>query len=773
MLQDEVNPVVEILKDANSRLGADRINLVGGVDESTYRRWFAIWGPAPTPVRARLAGCALWKQLEDAGPEVREAILNCVARFAPRPPNGWTEQSFAAVFFQLADGYRHKRSSRSPRARKAPLRSRRGPAHESVRPVAGATVQRHPFDPTSHAHQRVNALFQAADMPVVDGFAHCGDEVRLHLGPLYAYMERLQESARVPNQFAPGGLIELDELYVELMAAEDQRGAIAPGTISDSGGVLAADLPTSGLISQWRKCVEQHRIPVEALVSRTEVIPAVLFGDPGSGKSTLTHFLLHALGRGFATGKGTVGSGALPFRISLSEFTVAAADCNYEVIRYLARDHLRVPAEELDDWQMMLVHLFANQRPFRLLVIFDGIDEATPNTPVFPTLRQRLGDISAVARVLFTSRRAGFLPPVVNYATFELVELAEPAMVRLVENWFRHVIPRSASFVQSFVLWLFADPGRHEMARNPCLLSLLCYLNQACPEDGFIQAVNRSELYRLGVEKLTSDAERLRTVDKESGLDALSGFALDRYLNLGQATAPHALFSREEIRQFLSSNSADRRMAEAASTDSPLTHHLDHMWLRTRLVSKWNEREWYCFQHLSFQEYFAARCLVTRPEPEVQALLAERCFDPYWQEVWRFYAGLCRGQGVRGESRFGTLARAVISTRDFYDQCLFWFAPLCAEYGMQDTRALLGFDLRTGLYRQIASGTSHTLAHMRAIVDIDPEFFLDRVEGVLSRQIACYRKDLRDCRERRFPDEEEVRSAVAMLECICNYSGQN
>ncbi len=767
--EQDGNPVLEILRDANARLGENCLNLVG-LNESTYRRWFRGDGQ-PTPGSAKHAGESLWRQLAQATDQVRKAILDKVTGFQKPPEGGWSEQTLGSAFHTLADGFRRqlRRDGNAIQSKQEARlgRSTMGNLIGAQRLGPGSPSRHHAYDPSSPIYQRVNQLFESAGLPVFDGQVSCGAEVQVHLGPLYAYLEELQRSARIANQFAPGGLIELNELYVELSAAEDQRdgGGFASGGegVSD---VLEADLPTARAVTRWRSRVEQHRIPLEALVSRTEVLPAVLFGDPGAGKSTLTTYLLHALGQGLVTQRGLMVEGALPFHISLREFTLAGELDHYEIIPYLLRHRLRVPAEDLDSWRTVLGHFFRDQRPYRLLLIVDGVDEATPSPQVFAQLRRQFGNMTAVSRLIFTSRRAGFLPPVAGYAAFELLELTEPTMFQLVQNWFRCVHPRSESFVHSFLLWLFADPARHDMARNPCLLSLLCYLNQARPDNGFIQAANRAELYRLAVEKLTSDADRLPATGREEGLDALAAFALDRYVNLGPSRGPHALFSREEARQFLEHHQGIVPVAERVAAGSPLARHLDAIWLQTRLVGKWSDRDWYCFLHLSFQEFLAARCLVTRPEVEVEALLSLHRFNPFWREVWRFYAGLCREQGIRGESRFGALARAYVSRRDLYEQCLFWFAPLSAEYGLRDTRRLLGFDLRVELNRHVTSGRAQTLAHIRMMVDMDPEYFLDQARSVLDRQVSGYTQRAHLGRRHPLPDEAQVRLAAAILGCI-------
>ena len=613
--------------------------------------------------------------------------------------------------------------------------------------VGGTT----PFDALNVLHRRVSDLFKSAGFLLEQGVAILGTDIRIHLGPLLAYLEALQGSAVVPNQFAEGGQIILDELYVELMAAENQR--------VDS--LVGPDETTrADPIQVWRAHSQRHRIPLATLLSRTEVLPAVLFGDPGAGKSTLLHFALRDVARSLANGETLAANAALPFRISLHELAKDGETDNFEIIPYLVRRILKVTEAEVASWRAALAHLFRNVRPLRLLLLVDGVDEITPQRSVFDCIHQKLEDATSIARMVITSRRAGFLRPVRAFAAFELVELAEPAMARLVQNWFAHVRPQPPRYVQSFTLWLFADPRRQEMAANPCLLSLLCYLNQDRVEDDFIQAVSRAELYRLAVGKLTGDPDRSVPTGLPPALEALAQFALDRYA--ASNGAPKVLFSRAEVRQFFHDTGPAHRSAAGVWP----ADFLDDVWLRTRLVSCWDGGEHYHFIHLSFQEYFAARWLVVLPLPEVEALLRKHRYNPYWREVWRFYAGLCRALEPRGDARFAALAKAYCEPRDLYDQTLFWLAPLCAEFGLRDTRPLLGFDLRTELHRLLLAGHNQSTAFIRRMVEVDPEYYLDLARTLLDRQVAGYRNAPSRGKKSETPDEGEVRLMVGVLSGI-------
>jgi hypothetical protein len=601
----------------------------------------------------------------------------------------------------------------------------------------------------------VDAFLGGAGFEVQAGKVALDAKFWLALDPLYRYLDALQGRAMIPNYFPGVPEIPLDGLYVELSATEDLRGNFVmadPGVLADA---RVADPVPLNPIHAWRQKANQKRLPLEALVSATQMMPAVVFGDPGSGKSTLLLYAVHWLARNAVRGRDTAGITAIPFRISLRDFAQNANSIDFQILQYLVRQELKVTeAHAVDHWRDLLARLFLNVRPFRLFLLIDGIDEVTPDPTAFQTIRERLKDVTSVARVIFTSRRAGFLSPVSPYAAYELVELSEMAMHDLISNWFETVHPRSTDFVQSLRRWVFADPRLHEMGTNPCLLSLLCYLNQTRQPNEFISAGCRAELYAAAVQQLTALPGLVPPSELENALETLSAFALDRYECLGSTSAPLALFNREEYRDFAARSNA--------AVFQITTRYLDEVWLRTRLVSRWNLGNWYHFLHLTFQEYLAAWRLVTLDEQQVAPFLEKFRDNPHWSEVWRFYAGLCSLQGPRGLTKYHRLLRCFAERKDLFNQSLFRLAPLVAEFRGADPKPILGFDLRARLEELVADGDLDPRPYLRALVEIDPAFYMERVQRVLNPWMRFYSGA---CSERPV-NGAEISTALILLEFL-------
>ena len=727
----------------------------GSPSRSTYQSWLD--GEAsPYPGTAGAAIQHIWTLA--LLPENRANLAEIKAYLAKHFPNAPVEEGAPA----LADWFRNyvalqRQSQAVDKARPIPLQ----PDTEVAIPSARSQLALHePPIAADPVVAFVDRLFTDAGFTVTSGCALVDSQTQVPLEPLYRYIRRLQHTATIPNYFPGVPEIPLDELFVELSAAEDLRGDIVLGGGPDSPNFQGSPV-TLDPIRAWRVAANQKRLPLETVISRTTLRPAVLFGDPGSGKSTLLLYALHALARGGVRGTAVAAANMIPFRISLREFARDGADIGFQILQYLIRKELAITDEtELEGLRFLLSHFFSNERPFRLFLLIDGIDEVTPDADAFGAISERLSQATSIAQMLFSSRRSGFVAPVRHYTAYELLELSEPAIHGLINNWFGRVFPRTPDFIACFIQWIFADPSLHEMAANPSLLSLLCFLNQNCVKNAFIQARNRTELYEIAVSKLVQDLHRPIGASLHPSLNTLYAFALDRYASLGTSSLPVALFSREELRQFLA------RLPKGKASDE-LNHsltQLDDIWLRTRLVSRWNLGEWYHFMHLTFQEFFAARCLVTLSDAKVGRLIRRYRYNPYWQEVWRFYSGLRGLAGPSGRGRFLELAKAFLEPKDLFDQTLFLLAPLCAEFRGVDIQRDLKIDLSERLHDLVREGHNQSRKYIRRMVDVNPGHFLRRVKLTLTPIYEFYLQGIDGAR----PDTDpgEVRLAVQILECI-------
>ncbi len=466
----------------------------------------------------------------------------------------------------------------------------------------------------------------------------------------------------------------------------------------------------------------------------------------------------------------------IPFRIALKEFAQAVRADGFSVLQYVVRSQLCVGEEEVDQWVSFLHDLAADKRPFRLILLVDGIDEASPDKDSYDAICREMADLSAMAKLVFTSRRAGFAPPVTLFEHYELVPLSDISIQAMIRNWFRAVGGRSTEFVDSFTSWVFEDSQRQEMAGNPCLLALLCYLNEDKTGGHFLQATCRAHLYGMAVDKLRKDASREGVNLVDATVSLLAGFAVARYTGDGGERGPEVLFREEQAIGFLRAKLGDRGVGELEP------FRVLDSWRRMRLVARWDLGALHHFIHQTFHEYFAARGLLLLPIDEVAAWLEKHRFNPYWREVWRFYAGLCRDHLPDGRTRFGQMIRSVCVPEDEFGEVGFIAAPLCAEHGLRDTTTLLGYDLRDRLFDIVRSmgkpetgetlemSESRTLRdpqlvpRVRVMVELDPRYFLGWVRQTLEQMAQVVSKG----GQRTAPTDSaaEALFAAIVLNCI-------
>lgn len=703
--------------------------------------------------------------------------------FTPRevetqPAVAWTRARFTAWFVECFEAAQERVSQENRRRRD----SRRKDLALILKRIPGNPGR---VDASPEVIRKVDEMLKAAGVTVDKHHAVPVPDCLVSLAPLYEYVDRLQRSARIPGYYPGVPEIILDELYVELSAAPDQRGLDSGG--QDSRDWTEADPKVPDHFERWRLAANRQRISPATLLSEAAVEPVVVLGDPGSGKSTLSRFLLHELGRSLLGASKLQFHPVLPFRIALSELAQEARAKDVSVLRYLARTQLRVGETDLDNWVTLLSHFATDTRPFRLLLLVDGIDEATPDKETYGKICDRLSDVSSVAMLVFTSRRAGFHPPFPKFGAYELVPLSDLSIQAMIRNWFRAVRRQPEEFVQSFTTWVFADSRRQQMAGNPCLLALLCYLNQDIRAGRFLQASCRAQLYALAVDKLRNDMSRGGVGPVNGVLSLLAGFAMARYTSQDEGRGPEVLFRDQQALDYLRT-----RLGELQSGELEPVKILD-AWREMRLVAQWDLGSWHHFLHQTFQEYFAACGLLALPVETVSVWLAHHRFNPYWREVWRFYAGLCRDHLPDGRARFRGLIQAVCVPADEFGEVGFFAAPLCTEYGVPDTTVLFGYDLRQRLFQALRERHRRSMGafkglmaglgrqdllemreartlqdpflvtRARVMVELDPRYFLNWVRRTLDG--ATEVNDLGRPRAREV-DPTSVLFGVLILNCI-------
>ncbi|MFZ5478615.1 MAG: NACHT domain-containing protein [Myxococcota bacterium] len=357
----------------------------------------------------------------------------------------------------------------------------------------------------------------------------------------------------------------------------------------------------------------------------------VVLGDPGSGKSTLARWLVLS----HLDGHGPLG-GHLPLLVELRDHR---GDRGF--LHYLQR------LGETQGYGLNAPGLAELLRDRPSLVVFDGLDEVFD-----PVRRARIAEEIVGfatrfprARIVVTSRGAGFAEAPFRAADFHLCALAElddAQIATFVRGWFRATAPPGEAPVREARVLdaIAASPAIALLARNPLLLAILTLLarSRELPRE-------RAGLYEHAVRVLCHGWDLRKHVAGD--LDDTRKLALLRRVAC-------------RMQEGLAQNRIDEETLHAEVRD----------WLRTRLhrapadaerdadavVAGLRERDFvlcrvgdgeYGFVHRTFLEYLCADAVVRRFEKErtlseegLAEWVAERADDDAWREVLRLVCGM-------------------------------------------------------------------------------------------------------------------------------------
>ncbi|MCP4658191.1 MAG: NACHT domain-containing protein, partial [bacterium] len=237
---------------------------------------------------------------------------------------------------------------------------------------------------------------------------------------------------------------------------------------------------------------------------------AVLLGDPGSGKTTVTRYVAYALATGDPTHIGPAVGGLLPVLVRLANFGEAlAAEPELTLVDYVGLRLMPQPAFG----SCLREAIEAGQ----CLVILDGLDEITvPQLRIAVTARiESLVHAWGGNRFLVTSRIVGYerSPLTRDFQHATLCELTIADRERFVELWYaaikaeirdRSLAAREAELIEA----LRDKPQIARMAANPLLLTIMVLMHWR----GVKLPSRRVQVYQNATETLIEywTAERVR-----------------------------------------------------------------------------------------------------------------------------------------------------------------------------------------------------------------------------------------------------------------------
>ncbi len=385
----------------------------------------------------------------------------------------------------------------------------------------------------------------------------------------------------------------------------------------------------------------------------------VVLGDPGSGKSTLVHWLAWALAKYTPLSKSAVLAGLIPLPMTLRDLSIGrsvtweglvSAFLKHEMCRPIATDSSVIRA-----W------LSSGQA----FVLLDGLDEIG-SVEVRSDLRNAVFDGMAQypkCRWLLTSRVVGYdlvpfhgrdagamseekrpssdaCPPDVRQETqvaYYATPFDDTQVARFAQNWFNEreaARERAYTGAQNFIAAIRSHPTTTRLSRTPNLLTMmaLIYRVKARLPHGRTLLYNQiAEAYLQSIDTYRKIQELEYPLEQKQRWLSRVGFEMQRRRSrLLQGTNPDGtdgtreiLVSGEVLRGWIAEAMAESGYGRDEQAAGIV---VDHIGRRSGLLLPRGEDQ-FAFMHLSFQEYFAA------------CHIEERITSPQWYagkaELWK------------------------------------------------------------------------------------------------------------------------------------------
>jgi NACHT domain len=376
-----------------------------------------------------------------------------------------------------------------------------------------------------------------------------------------------------------------------------------------------------------------------------EISRTVLLGDPGSGKTTAAHVLMHH--------QAAKVDGRVPFMVTLREFVAIAAQRS--VAGYLQ--------DRLEGFYQCPVPPGSVERLLlsgAALVIFDGLDEladASHRGNLTAIIERFCAEYPQTA-VLVTSRLAGYEQTQFDNRQFTRYRLGgfdDQQVAAYVRKWFAQedeILPEEAD--RQAAAFLTESESLPDLRANPLMLALMCVLYRG---EGSMPR-NRPDVYAQCTALLFRKWDARRHIDIQLRAKSQAGPAIRHLaywmLTRGQeeptVTEPELL---RETSAFLYDQGFEDGDEAFDAAQEFITFCRNRAWVFSDAGSTADGQRLYAFTHRTFLEYFAAAHLAAVCDsPEGLAReLAPRIARQEWEVVAELAVQIKSSNSDRGLQR--------------------------------------------------------------------------------------------------------------------------
>lgn len=364
--------------------------------------------------------------------------------------------------------------------------------------------------------------------------------------------------------------------------------------------------------------VSEQRIPgLEAVNHYSKLM---VLGKPGSGKTT---FLKHLA---IQCSLGKFQSNKIPIFITLKSF--AEAEHKPSLLKYISELATYDTSDAAHVEQLLIQG--------RVLILLDGLDEVMEKD-IDRVLQEIHISLTKFVENHFviTCRIAAQEYTFEQFTEVEVADFEDEQIAIFATKWFANKDPIKG---KKFLKKLNQNLSFSELATNPLLLTLLCLVFEELADFPF----SRSELYKEGISILLKKWDAKRNIEREQVYRKLSVRHKEDLLSqIARITFERGdyFFREQEINQHI----ADYiRNLPGVDTDIETLQLLDSQAVLKSLEAQHGllverARGIYSFSHLTFQEYFTAKEIVSHSSPHSLELalkqLVSRITEKRWYEV--------------------------------------------------------------------------------------------------------------------------------------------
>ena len=469
-----------------------------------------------------------------------------------------------------------------------------------------------------------------------------GDIYRLHKAALGEYLKHLSWDFSQVNldgmgEFQDKRPMKLDKIFIDIFVKISDIWR--PRDLSSFKEPEEDSKKKNGELIKTVSDLLRKPLPITRLIKDDKLKRIVILGDPGSGKSTIAHFLCLEVSKAYILKKEVK---TIPFLVPIRDFL---AEKSKRTATYMIENFITDEVESHLRGQCPRGFVNYCLTQMDSVLIFDGLDEG-PRLEDREKIRAEIARFTGrfdKAKYIITSRLVGYEQSALDMNQFLHVEL-QPLDIgqirQFVIDWYqeREYEPKNRQTRTESFLKALEVKEVGQLATNPLLLTIMALVHKAEAD----LPKQRALLYEKCVEAFLANRDRTKDLLSYNELEIRLCHEYLGYWMHSKAQKEQTMQTKVsimEITEKLMELFGHDKSLPLSAQQKKVEEFLDVARRRVGLIVERGQGI-FAFGHRSFQEYFAASYL-TSSNYGINQLWnsCEKILDPYWHEVILLVAG--------------------------------------------------------------------------------------------------------------------------------------